>query len=70
MSAPKPPSTIGEWDAEIEQTSDGDLKAIRLALAILKAWKPFNAAFAWTRIFVLEQSIGFELERRERNAKS
>ena len=60
----KAPSTIGEWDKEIEQLDSPDLELYRDALETLREWKAFKEAFSWTRIFILIQSIEQEERRR------
>jgi hypothetical protein len=60
------PNTLGEWDAEIAKQRAQELERYRAALEVLRGWEAFKGAFAWTRMFVLEQSINYELEKRSR----
>ena len=60
----KSPSTLGEWDIEIAAQSEADLLKYSAALQTIREWEAFKGAFGWTRIFVLIDSIRFELERR------
>jgi hypothetical protein len=63
----KTPSTLGEWDIEIAERSQADLLNYQEALRTLRdEWEAFNGAFKWTRMFVLIDSIQFELDRRAR----
>jgi hypothetical protein len=62
----KAPGTVGEWDVEIAGQSKEKLECYRYALLTLREWEAFREAFGWTRIFVLEQSIAQELEKRSR----
>jgi len=58
--------TIGDWDHELTKVDKERLIDIQRSLISLREWPLFNKEFNWTRMFVLVDSIHFELQRRER----
>ena len=64
QASKKAPSTVGEWDEEIQTRSEDELVAAKQALETLKEWPAFREGFAWTRIFVLIGSIENEQKIR------
>jgi hypothetical protein len=59
------PTSLGEWDKEIASKSDAELLQYKAALRTLREWENFKEAFKFSLMFVVEQSIGFELDKRE-----
>lgn len=65
--AKQAPSTLGEWDKEIAERGTDKLVEYQRALWTLREWEAFKGAFGWTRMFVLADSIQFEMDRRARD---
>lgn len=61
--------TLEDWDKDIAAMTDKEIADRRAALATLKAWPRGFAEFKWTGLWVLDITMDYEQQKRERSTE-